>query len=91
MLRQRSVYAEHYVKTSRRAKRTPRVDRPWRPRVVAWAGPAAFYQTRWSERDKWYKARIEFPERLPKMYVIQPTDYYATLAERLAGEFSADL
>lgn len=53
---------------------------------MAWAGPAAFYQTRWSERNKWYKARITMPEHVPELYVIEPTDYYQTLAERLQGE-----
>ncbi|CAD5208938.1 unnamed protein product [Bursaphelenchus xylophilus] len=80
----RSVYAEHYVQGSNRAKRTPRVGRPMRPRAIAWAGPAAFYQSRWSERNAWYKARIEFPEMLPEMYIIDPTDYYKSLEERLS-------
>ncbi len=42
----RSIYAEIYVKGSHRARYTPRVARPWRPRVLAWAGPAAFYRNR---------------------------------------------
>lgn len=85
-IRTRSVYAEHYVKNSYRARRTPRVDRPMRPRVIAWAGPAAFYQTGWFQRDKWYKARIQYPELLPKMHLIEPTDYYKSLAERLTDQ-----
>ena len=42
----RSVFADNYVQGSHRARYTPRVNRPLRPRVIAWAGPAAFYQTR---------------------------------------------
>ena len=48
MKRIRSIYAEHYIKRSHRARRTPRVDRPWRPRVIAWAGPTAFMKDRYS-------------------------------------------
>ena len=29
-----------------RNKVLPKIDRPWRPRVIAWAGPAAFYPNR---------------------------------------------
>ncbi|KAI6179401.1 39S ribosomal protein L38, mitochondrial [Aphelenchoides besseyi] len=86
MKKVRSVFADLYVKGSYRAKYTPRVGRPMRPRVIAWAGPAAFYQTRWSERDKWYKARIAKPDMYPELYIINPTDYYRSLAERLEDE-----
>lgn len=41
-----SIYASLYVKGSHRAKRTPRVARPWRPKVIAWAGPNAFVRNR---------------------------------------------
>jgi hypothetical protein len=44
-----------------------------------------FYFFRFSERNQWYKARIQMPEHLPELYIIQPTDYYRTLAERLQG------
>lgn len=42
----RSIYADIYVKEAHRIKGTPRVARPWRPKVIAWAGPAAFYPNR---------------------------------------------
>ncbi|KAI6234384.1 39S ribosomal protein L38, mitochondrial [Aphelenchoides fujianensis] len=86
MKKVRSIFGELYVQGSYRAKRTPRVNRPWRPRAIAWAGPAAFYQT---SGDQWYKARIQYPEQLPEMYVIEPTDYYRSLAERLEDEKKA--
>lgn len=41
-----SIYADLYVKRSHRARRLPTLARPWRPRVIAWAGPAAFYRNR---------------------------------------------
>jgi hypothetical protein len=42
----RSVFADLHVANSYRTKFTPRVARPYRPKVIAWAGPAAFYQSR---------------------------------------------
>ncbi|PAV85365.1 hypothetical protein WR25_07225 [Diploscapter pachys] len=69
-----------------RNKVLPKIDRPWRPRVIAWAGPAAFYPNRFYEKDSWYKARIDKPERYPKLHVIEPTDFYRPLAEVLAKE-----
>lgn len=42
----RSIYADIYVKEAHRIRGTPRVARPWRPKVIAWAGPAAFYRNR---------------------------------------------
>lgn len=45
-MRTPSIYAHLRIKNSHRALRTPRVDRPWRPRVIAWAGPTAFMRDR---------------------------------------------
>uniref|UniRef100_A0A8R1HTB2 Large ribosomal subunit protein mL38 n=1 Tax=Caenorhabditis japonica TaxID=281687 RepID=A0A8R1HTB2_CAEJA len=67
-----------------RSRTLPKVDRPWRPRVIAWAGPAAFYPNRFYEIDKWYKARIDKPEKLPKMHIIDPADHMKSLNELLA-------
>lgn len=67
-----SIYSKLYVKYSRRAKFTPRVSRRWRPRVIAWHGPDAFYPNRFYELDKWYKARIQRPDLLPKLHIIDP-------------------
>ncbi|VDL66110.1 unnamed protein product [Nippostrongylus brasiliensis] len=64
-----------------RARRTPVIDRPMRPRMIAWAGPAAFYPNRFYEIDKWYKGRIDKPEQVPKMHVIDPTNHLHSLAE----------
>lgn len=44
----RSIYADIYVKDAHRIRGTPRVARPWRPKVIAWAGPAAFYRNRFA-------------------------------------------
>jgi large subunit ribosomal protein L38 len=80
--RLRSIYAEHYIKGSNRAKRTPRVNRPDRPRVIAWAGPTAFMRDRWYERDSWYKARIQRPEIVPRLHIIDPDRIVETFEER---------
>uniref|UniRef100_A0A7E4V3R5 Large ribosomal subunit protein mL38 n=1 Tax=Panagrellus redivivus TaxID=6233 RepID=A0A7E4V3R5_PANRE len=81
MRRVRSIYAEHYIKRSHRAKFTPRVNRPWRPRVIAWAGPGAFMRDRWYERDGWYKARIQKPEVVPRLHIIDPDRIVDTFEE----------
>uniref|UniRef100_A0A914Z8Q2 Large ribosomal subunit protein mL38 n=1 Tax=Panagrolaimus superbus TaxID=310955 RepID=A0A914Z8Q2_9BILA len=78
----RSIYADHYVKGSHRAKHTPRVNRPIRPRVIAWAGPTAFMRDRWYERDSWYKARIQKPEIVPRLHLIDPDRIVETFEER---------
>ncbi|CCD68049.1 Large ribosomal subunit protein mL38 [Caenorhabditis elegans] len=62
-----------------RSKTLPKIDRPWRPRVIAWAGPAAFYPNRFYEVDKWYKARIDKPEKLPEMHIIEPAEHMKSL------------
>ncbi|VDN08146.1 unnamed protein product [Thelazia callipaeda] len=83
----RSVYADIYVKHAHHVKGTPRVARPWRPKVIAWAGPAAFYRNRhvsFYELNSWYKARISKPILYPKMYVIDPDNHLLSLKERLA-------
>ncbi|KAL3123181.1 hypothetical protein niasHT_010351 [Heterodera trifolii] len=80
-----SIYAKLQVKYSRRAKFTPRVDRPWRQRVIAWAGPDAFSRDRFYELDSWYKARIQRPELLPKLHIIDPdliVDNYESKIQR---------
>ncbi|ULU09510.1 hypothetical protein L3Y34_014132 [Caenorhabditis briggsae] len=64
-----------------RSRTLPKIDRPWRPRVIAWAGPAAFYPNRFYEIDKWYKARIDKPEKLPEMHVIDPANHMRSLSE----------
>ncbi|KAF1769285.1 hypothetical protein GCK72_001101 [Caenorhabditis remanei] len=64
-----------------RSRTLPKIDRPWRPRVIAWAGPAAFYPNRFYEIDKWYKARIDKPEKLPEMHIIDPADHMKSLNE----------
>jgi len=86
MKRIRSIYAEHYIKRSHRAKHTPRVSRPWRPRVIAWAGPTAFMRDRWYERDAWYKARIQKPEIVPDLHIIDPDRIVKTFEERTKVE-----
>uniref|UniRef100_A0A0K0F2W4 Large ribosomal subunit protein mL38 n=1 Tax=Strongyloides venezuelensis TaxID=75913 RepID=A0A0K0F2W4_STRVS len=73
MVRGKSIYAELYIKNSYRAKCSPRVKRPMRPRAIAWAGPDAFYPNRFYEMDRWYKARIQKPELLPELYVVDVT------------------
>ncbi|VDK68145.1 unnamed protein product [Litomosoides sigmodontis] len=80
----RSIYADIYVKEAHRIKGTPRVARPWRPKVIAWAGPAAFYPNRFYEPNAWYKSRITKPLLYPKMYVIDPDNHLLSLKERLA-------
>jgi large subunit ribosomal protein L38 len=82
----RSIYAEHYIKRSHRAKHTPRVARPWRPRVIAWAGPTAFMRDRWYERDSWYKARIQKPEIVPRLHIIDPDRIVESYEERIKVE-----
>lgn len=96
-MRGESIYSKLYVKYSHRALKNPRVARPFRPRVIAWAGPTAFMRDRFLflfvflflfffsfyEIDTWYKARIQKPELLPKLYVINPENIYQTLEERL--------
>uniref|UniRef100_A0A915AEE4 39S ribosomal protein L38, mitochondrial n=1 Tax=Parascaris univalens TaxID=6257 RepID=A0A915AEE4_PARUN len=78
-----SIYADLYVKRSHRARRLPTLSRPWRPRVIAWAGPAAFYRNRFYEMDQWYKARIDKPEIIPELHIIDPDKYLQPLEERL--------
>ncbi|VDM38006.1 unnamed protein product [Toxocara canis] len=79
----RSIYADLYVKGSHRARHLPRLARPWRPRVIAWAGPTAFYRNRFYKMDQWYKARIDKPEVIPKLHIIDPDKYLHSLEERL--------
>ncbi|EPB74696.1 hypothetical protein ANCCEY_06229 [Ancylostoma ceylanicum] len=74
------------VPKAHRAQRTPVIDRPMRPRMIAWAGPAAFYPNRFYEIDKWYKGRIDKPEQLPKLHIIDPTNHLHSLAEFLDKE-----
>ncbi|CAB3410796.1 unnamed protein product [Caenorhabditis bovis] len=66
-----------------RTRWLPKINRPIRPRVIAWAGPSAFYPNRFYEIDKWYKARIDKPEKLPKMHIIDPANYVQPLEELL--------
>ncbi|VDK64526.1 unnamed protein product [Onchocerca ochengi] len=80
----RSIYADIFVKDAHRIRGTPRVARPWRPKVIAWAGPAAFYRNRFYEPNAWYKARITKPVLYPKMHVIDPDNHLLSLKERLA-------
>lgn len=84
MKRVRSIYADLYVKGSYRARFTPRVSRHRRPHVIAWAGPAAFAINRFYKLDKWYKARIEKPEILPQLHIIDPDNFEQSLEERLS-------
>ncbi|KAE9550323.1 hypothetical protein FO519_006455 [Halicephalobus sp. NKZ332] len=91
MKRIRSIYAEHYIKRSHRAKHTPRVGRPWRPRVIAWAGPTAFMRDRWYERSAWYKARIQKPEIVPNLHIIDPNRIVETFEERTKAERSREI
>uniref|UniRef100_A0A913HS29 Large ribosomal subunit protein mL38 n=1 Tax=Strongyloides stercoralis TaxID=6248 RepID=A0A913HS29_STRER len=81
MVRGKSIYAELYIKNSYRAKCSPRVRRPMRPRAIAWAGPDAFYPNRFYEMDRWYKARIQRPELLPKLYVVDVNNIYKSYEE----------
>lgn len=52
-----------------------------RPRAIAWAGPDAFYPNRFYEMDRWYKARIQRPELLPKLYVVDVNNIYKSYEE----------
>ncbi|ETN76742.1 phosphatidylethanolamine-binding protein [Necator americanus] len=74
------------VPKAHRAQRTPVIDRPMRPRMIAWAGPAAFYPNRFYEIDKWYKGRIDKPEQVPKLHIIDPANHLKSLAERQEQE-----
>ncbi|KJH46607.1 phosphatidylethanolamine-binding protein [Dictyocaulus viviparus] len=74
------------VPKKHRAQRTPVIDRPMRPRMIAWAGPSAFYPNRFYEIDKWYKGRIDKPEQFPKLHTIEPTNHLHSLAEFLSRE-----
>ncbi|KAE9418493.1 hypothetical protein Angca_007551 [Angiostrongylus cantonensis] len=74
------------VPKKHRAQRTPVIDRPMRPRMIAWAGPSAFYPNRFYEIDKWYKGRIDKPEEIPKFYTIDPTNHLYSLADLLERE-----
>ncbi|KRX85270.1 39S ribosomal protein L38, mitochondrial [Trichinella sp. T6] len=60
-------YADIYIKSARRALRTPRQLKS-----------KQFY-----EIDRWYKARIEKPIVYPQLYVIQPEKHLKTLEERM--------
>uniref|UniRef100_A0A1I7XQU0 Glutaredoxin domain-containing protein n=1 Tax=Heterorhabditis bacteriophora TaxID=37862 RepID=A0A1I7XQU0_HETBA len=77
-----SAYAR-LVPKLRRSKKLPKIDRPWRPHMIAWAGPAAFYPNRFYEIDNWYKARIDKPENVPKFHIIDPANHQLSLAELL--------
>ncbi|VDO61553.1 unnamed protein product [Heligmosomoides polygyrus] len=68
------------VSRAHRARKTPVIDRPMRPKMVAWAGPAAFYPNRFYEIDKWYKGRIDKPEQYPKLHIIDPTNHLHSLS-----------
>ncbi|KAI1722561.1 phosphatidylethanolamine-binding protein [Ditylenchus destructor] len=78
-----SIYANLYVRRSNRALRTPRVGRWYRPRQIAWAGPDAFTRDRFYELDSWYKARIQKPEILPELYLIDPDRIQNSLDDRM--------
>ncbi|KAF7637421.1 hypothetical protein Mgra_00003165, partial [Meloidogyne graminicola] len=80
-----SIYANLYVKYSRRAKNTPRVARPWRPRVIAWAGSDPFGRDRFYELDNWYKARIHKPELFPKLHLIDPDTIFESFEQKIEG------
>lgn len=77
-----SAYAR-LVPKAHRAKNTPRIDRPMRPKMIAWAGPSAFYNNRFYEIDKWYKARIDKPQKIPKLHIIDPSKFNRTIEEVL--------
>ncbi|CAI4223099.1 unnamed protein product [Auanema sp. JU1783] len=79
------AYARLVPKMYRR-KHLPKIDRPWRPRVIAWAGPSAFYPNRFYEQDKWYKARIDKPERFPELHLIDPANHTRSLVEVISEE-----
>lgn len=81
MVRGKSIYAEIYIKNSYRAKCSPRVKRPMRPRAIAWAGPDAFYPNRFYEMDRWYKARIQRPELLPELHLVDANNIYKSYEE----------
>uniref|UniRef100_A0A0N4Z9S4 Large ribosomal subunit protein mL38 n=1 Tax=Parastrongyloides trichosuri TaxID=131310 RepID=A0A0N4Z9S4_PARTI len=88
MVRGKSIYAELYIKNSYRAKCSPRVRRPMRPRAIAWAGPDAFYPNRFYEMDRWYKARIQRPELLPQLYTIDGNKIVKSYSEIMNKESS---
>uniref|UniRef100_A0A915ED56 Mitochondrial ribosomal protein L38 n=1 Tax=Ditylenchus dipsaci TaxID=166011 RepID=A0A915ED56_9BILA len=80
-----SIYSQLYIKYSRRARKSPRVERPSRPRLIAWAGPTAFMRDRFYELDNWYKARIQRPELYPPLLSVDPSTIFASFKERIAG------
>ncbi|CDW55555.1 phosphatidylethanolamine binding protein [Trichuris trichiura] len=82
-MRQRAVnYADIYIKTAYRARRTPRVCHAWRTRKLM--SLTAFFRNRFYEIDRWYKARIEKPIIYPQLYTIDPSKFSKSLKERLA-------
>ncbi|VDP26567.1 unnamed protein product [Soboliphyme baturini] len=77
----KSIYAKYYIKTSFRARATPRTARPWRTKKLCTL--TAFFRNRFYEIDRWYKARIEKPIIYPKLFVIEPAKCQRSLEERL--------
>ena len=71
-----------------RAAGTPRYSRHYRPRLMAWAGMTAFNRNRFYEIDRFYKARIDYPDdaHWPSLKQIDPDDFSASLEQRLEAE-----
>lgn len=81
-----SIYALIRVPHAHRARREPRVARPYRTKSLT--NLTAFYRNRFYEIDRWYKARIVAPLNYPKCYEIDPEDFQLPLVDRLKGNFS---
>uniref|UniRef100_A0A5S6Q830 Large ribosomal subunit protein mL38 n=1 Tax=Trichuris muris TaxID=70415 RepID=A0A5S6Q830_TRIMR len=89
-MRQREIkYADIYIKTAYRARRTPRVCHAWRTRKLM--NLTAFFRNRFYEIDRWYKARIEKPVTYPHLYTIDPIKFSRSLKERLTDSSRNDV
>lgn len=67
----------------RRAKKHPRVGRPWRTHSLC--NLMSFHRNRFYEMDRWYKARIPPPIIFHECYPVDPNKIYKSLEQRLAG------
>ena len=81
--RGRSIYSYIRISIAKRASRDPRVARPYRTHRLTTI--SAFFRNRFYELDRWYKARIERPLKVPKCFPLDPDDIQKTLTERLQG------
>ena len=50
-----------------------------------------YFGFRWYERDAWYKARIQKPEIVPNLHIIDPDRIVKTFEERTKVERSREI